>query len=232
MPESVPVDIFASKGAEYLLVIFFLGALVLYLRFLLRPAPSRAVPAPAAQPAGLQDRWFHVPEEMYYHPGHSWVQPNGGEEVTIGISDFAQKLIGRPDGVRFPEVGTQLEHGVPGLVLKVGEESIELLSPVDGEVIAVNQAVLDDPELVNRDPYGTGWLVKVKTSRWSPNQKCLLRDRMANAWMEITERVLRQEMAGKLGTVLQDGGFPVTGIARSISDEEWSSLVKEFFLTE
>lgn len=115
MPESVPVDIFATKGAEYLLVIFFLAALVLYLRFLLRPAPSRAVPASAARPAGVQDRWFKVPEEMYYHPGHSWVQPNGGEVVTIGINDFAQKLIGKPDGVDLPDIGTQLEHGVPGL---------------------------------------------------------------------------------------------------------------------
>jgi glycine cleavage system H lipoate-binding protein len=232
MPESIPVDIFATKGAEYLLVIFFLAALVLFWRYMQRPARSVVISSPTAQSIGIGVSWFQLPKEIYYHPGHSWALPGTEGVVTIGVDDFAQKLIGEPNSIDLPEIGSQLEQGAPAWSFKVDDELVELLSPVDGEVIALNPRVLDSPDLINRDPYGEGWLMKVKTEKMKPNLNSLLHEKLAGAWMNITESALRQRMAGDLGAVLQDGGIPVTGIARSLSEDKWGDLVKDFLLTK
>ena len=230
MPEQVPIDLFATKGTEYILVILFLATLILYWRFLQRPVRTvaagsamRGIPAPG--------RWFTLSPDLYYHPGHSWALPDEEGIVTIGVDDFAQKMIGQPDSVSLPAVGATVAQGVPAFQFNVQNESVEMLSPIDGDVLAVNQAVLDSPELVNRDPYGDGWLMKVKSSRLKPNLTNLLQKKLATAWIRITENTLRQQMVGDLGTVMQDGGVPVSGIARSLSDDQWDETVKEYFLT-
>ena len=230
MPEQVPLDIFATKGTEYILVILFLATLILYWRFLQRPVRVGATGS-AMQGIPAPGKWFSLSPDLYYHPGHSWALPGEEGIVTIGVDDFAQKMIGQPDSVGLPEVGATVAQGAPAIRFNIQNESVELLSPIDGDVIAVNQAVLDSPYLVNRDPYGDGWLMKVKSSRLKPNLTNLLQKKLAVAWIQITENTLRRQMVGDLGTVMQDGGVPVSGIARSLSDDQWDKTVKEYFLT-
>jgi len=230
MPEQIPVDIFASKGTEYILVIFFLATLILYWRFLQKPVGAAAVSS-VMQRIPAPGKWFSLSPDLYYHPGHSWALPGEEGIVTVGVDDFAQKMIGQPDSVGLPAVGATVAQGVPALNFNVENESVELLSPVDGNVVAVNQAVIDSPHLVNSDPYGDGWLMKVRSSRLKPNLKNLLHKKLAVAWIQITENTLRQQMVGDLGMVMQDGGVPVSGIARNLSGAQWDETVKEFFLT-
>ena len=92
------VEIFATKGVEYLLVIGFLVALVIYWRVLNAGGrPATAVGAGAPRAAGWSDwsGWFRLEPELYYHPGHAWVRPDDEGLVTVGIDDFGQKLVGR-----------------------------------------------------------------------------------------------------------------------------------------
>jgi hypothetical protein len=102
---------------------------------------------------------------------------------------------------------------------------------VEGEVIERNEAALRSPGLINSDPYGDGWLIKIRSSRMKANLKGLLHGRLARAWMEMTENALRQKMSGRLGPVLQDGGLPVSGIARGLSSERWDEIARDFLLT-
>lgn len=224
--QAIPYDMFATKGVEYLLVIGFLGALVLFWRLLKRPA--------GAEPdvAGTRSSgWFRVPAGLYYHPGHSWVRPGDSDLVTVGIDDFAQRLIGIPSAVELPSVGDELAQGEPGPGFRLGSKVVRLLSPVDGEVVARNDEVLSAPELVNRDPYREGWLLKIRPKRMSFNLRNLLEGSLATAWMTAAEEELRARMSPGLGVVLQDGGVPITGIARSMFGDEWDRVAEELLLS-
>ena len=225
------IELFPTKGIEYLLVIGYLIALVVFVQLM------RGVrrPAAAASFARARDRrpsrWFDLSEAVYYHPGHSWALPEGGNVVRVGVDDFAQKLIGMAGGVQLPEVGARLEQGRPAWGFQVDGRSFAQLAPVDGEVVSRNEALLADPTLVNRDPYGAGWLLEIKGSRLDPNLKTLLRGDLARAWMRTSEEALFRLMPREVGAVMQDGGVPVSGIARAISPERWDRIATDFLLT-
>ena len=112
------VDIFATKGLEYLLVIVFLASLVLFWRMLNRPGKGVRLAStgePSLQPT-LE--WFALADDRYYHQGHSWVRPDDGDVVRIGIDDFAQRLLGPADEVLAPREGARLEQGESGWRLR------------------------------------------------------------------------------------------------------------------
>jgi len=224
------VDIFATKGIEYLLVIGFLFTLVLFMRALLRTPPQLA--AAAATAGARRGAWFTLVEERFYHQGHTWAAPEGGDVVRVGLDDFAQKLVGLPERIDLPRVGDRIEQGERGLKLCIGATPIDVLSPVSGQVLAVNEEVLRSPGLVNEDPYGKGWLIRVEVPSLKANLRNLLSGRLAQDWMRGTVAALRARMAGELGPVLQDGGLPVSGIARELSAEDWDKVARDFLLSE
>lgn len=101
-----------------------------------------------------------VPAELKYAKDHEWVSPK--KPHRIGVSDFAQDQLGDLTFVELPEVGKTLAAGAEFGSLESIKSVSSLFAPVSGKVLAVNQALADDPGLVNRDPYGEGWLVEVE----------------------------------------------------------------------
>lgn len=101
------------------------------------------------------------PEELKYTREHEWIRDNGNGTATVGITDFAQSELGDIVFVELEEKGFEFEKDdVFGTVEAVKTVS-ELFAPVSGEIVEVNKDLEDDPELVNNDPYGSGWLVKI-----------------------------------------------------------------------
>jgi glycine cleavage system H protein len=101
------------------------------------------------------------PENLLYSKEHEWVKIDG-ETATIGITDYAQNSLGDIVYVELPRVGKAIEQfGNIGVVESVKAVS-DLFTPVGGEVLEINGALEADPAAVNRDPYGAGWLFKVK----------------------------------------------------------------------
>lgn len=224
------VDIFATKGIEYILVISFLLALIVYWRYLNKPIKIRAkVPL---KPVSAFSKWFNLSKNLYYHPGHSWVMPEDKDIVKVGIDDFAQKLIGKPDSFSLPKIGSQVEQGDIGWKIHLDSKSVDVLSPVNGEVIAVNEKILNSPELIEEDPYGKGWLLKIKVPKINSNLKNLLSGKLAVAWMENTVHTLHERMSGDLGILMQDGGLPVSGFAKELAPDNWEEIAAEFLLTK
>ncbi len=223
------VDIFATKGIEYLLVISFLLLFTLFWRMVSRPAKALYEAAERVIPAISE--WFHFPEKnVYYHQGHSWAIPESGGVVRVGIDDFAQKLVGKIDAVLFPQVGSQVRQGEKAWGLRVGSRTIDMLSPVDGKILEINKDLLRSPESISKDPYGQSWLMKVQAPRISANLKNLLSGRLVGKWMEGVRENLFARMNYNLGAVSQDGGVLVDGIARSLDREKWDKIAEEFFL--
>ncbi len=220
------VDIYATKGIEYLIVIAFFGVVVIFAHYLYGRRR-----APAVSPAESGTR-FRVPERLFYHQGHAWLRPQSGSVGVVGLDDFAQKLVGMVDTLELPAVGTRLTQGAKGWSLVVDSARIPMLSPVNGEVVEVNQEVLRSPSLLQRDPYGSGWLLRVKDPSIASDTHNLLSGRVARAWMENALEKLSPIPHTSLGMVLQDGGLPVEGIARVIAGEQWQALARACLMTE
>jgi glycine cleavage system H protein len=101
------------------------------------------------------------PDDLLYHPEHDWARIDG-EEATFGITWYAQDSLGELVFFDPPAVGTQVSKDEPYTEVESVKAVSDVISPLSGEVIAVNDGLADKPETVNEDPYGDGWLVKVK----------------------------------------------------------------------
>ena len=101
------------------------------------------------------------PEDMRYTKDHEWVKDDNGE-VAIGITDFAINQLGDITLVEMPEVGEKIEVGATIGTIESVKAVSDLYSPLTGEVTAINEALEDTPETVNDDPYGEGWMLKIK----------------------------------------------------------------------
>ena len=108
-----------------------------------------------------------IPENLRYMESHEWARPEG-DIVTIGISDYAQSEIQDIVYVELPEVGTQLTQKTEFGVIESVKAAFDLYAPVSGEVVAVNESLLDAPEQVNESPYDEGWFLKIRMT--DPNE--------------------------------------------------------------
>ncbi|HEY0601373.1 MAG TPA: glycine cleavage system protein GcvH [Herpetosiphonaceae bacterium] len=114
-----------------------------------------------------------TPQDLLYARSHEWVRIDG-DQVTIGITDFAQRQLGDVVFVELPEVGRKLElEDIFGTIESVKAAS-DIFAPVGGEVIEVNQELLDEPEMVNTDPYGDGWMIKLRASNLASDKSGLM----------------------------------------------------------
>ena len=103
----------------------------------------------------------NTPEDNRYAKSHEYIHVEG-DSGTIGITDYAQKELGDVVFVELPQVGAQLEMGDELGSIESVKAVSELFSPVGGEVTEVNEALTEKPELVNTDPYGDGWMIKIR----------------------------------------------------------------------
>jgi glycine cleavage system H protein len=103
------------------------------------------------------------PEDLRYHPEHDWARIEG-EEATFGITWYAQDALGEVVFYEPPDVGKQVKKDEAYAEVESVKAVSDVYSPLSGEVIEVNAAISENPEKINQDPYGDGWLVKVKLS--------------------------------------------------------------------
>ncbi len=103
-----------------------------------------------------------VKEELKYNAEHSWLRLEENDRGRVGITHYAQEQLKEVVFVELPEVGTEVSHMEPFGVIESVKATNDLYSPVSGEVVEVNHSLEDEPGLVNRDPYGEGWMVVVK----------------------------------------------------------------------
>ena len=106
---------------------------------------------------------MQVPEKLKYSNDHEWVSLDG-DVATVGITDYAQGELGDLVFVELPDIGSTVSQGESFGTIEAVKAVSDLFAPVSGEVIEINGALTSDPEIVNKDPYGDGWMVKVRVS--------------------------------------------------------------------
>jgi glycine cleavage system H protein len=195
-------------------------------------AEQAAKPIPIPIPA--EPVWvagYQMPQELHYHRGHTWARFLDPETVVIGLDDFARKLLGKARRWTLPPVGAAVQQGEASFRAGVDGKEADMLSPVDGQVLRVNPELEENPELATDDPYGRGWVMQVRASNPSRDRKNLLSGTLAGRWMEDARERMERQLMALSGSVLQDGGEPVSDLAHHLSPEEWDKLVGEFLLT-
>lgn len=107
------------------------------------------------------------PSDLKFSETHEWVKTQG-DTATVGISEYAQAQLGDVIYLEFPKVGEKVAAGGKFGVIESVKAASDLFSPVAGEITEVNQALQEHPEVINSDPYGQGWIIKMKTSGGGP----------------------------------------------------------------
>lgn len=110
-----------------------------------------------------------IPKQLQYTKSHEWVRRDE-DYLTVGITDHAQTMLGDLVYVELPEVESNLESGQGCAVVESVKAAADVYSPVSGEVIEVNEAVIEHPQLINEDPYGQGWLFRMKPFELSQSE--------------------------------------------------------------
>ncbi len=115
---------------------------------------------------------MNVPKDLMYSKDHEWAKFDNNE-VTVGISDFAQSELGDIIFVELPEIGREIEKDEPYGTIEAVKTVTDLLAPVTGKIIEINEEIEDSPEFVNEDCYGKGWFIKIEIDNLSEKDKLL-----------------------------------------------------------
>jgi glycine cleavage system H lipoate-binding protein len=196
-------------------------------------AAREPVMAPRLRPAVVAG--FELPENLRYHPGHTWALSESPNLARVGLDDFAVRLIGKIERITLPQRDRWVRQGQTLLTVYRDGGKAEIVSPMEGIITNVNEAVLRDPNLALRDPYGEGWLATVQSPDAKTNFRNLLGGAVARKWLEeAAQRLLSRipVLAGEPAVAMaQDGGLAVRDLIEHLPEQEWTKLTREFFLS-
>jgi glycine cleavage system H protein len=193
------------------------------------------VVAPAAEPARSSkiDRiaGFLAPDTLRYHAGHAWLQRERRNIARAGADEFAAALAGDVSKIELPKPGQWVRQGQKAFTLYRNGETTEMVSPIEGEVIEVNQEVVKNPALLREDPYGRGWLMTVNVPDEESTTRNLIPRNLVRNWMrDSVERLYAMQAATAYATAA-DGGEPARDLLAGMPEVEWEKVTKQFFLT-
>jgi glycine cleavage system H lipoate-binding protein len=184
---------------------------------------------------------FKVPENVRYHPGHTWALNESPSLVRVGLDDFASKLIGKVEHIVLPQRGQWVRQGQKICTIQREGVAVDMVSPIEGSVADINEALAANPELARNDSYGEGWLITVQSPDAKTNFRNLLGGAMARWWTEESASRLQKKMptlaasmfagAVPLGALAQDGGVALDNLTAQIPSDKWAALAREFFLS-
>ena len=217
--------------AAFLLIDHFHSRNRLVVQPALEVAPTKRE---ALMPAKLQPSLaggFQVPDNLRYHPGHTWALSESPSLVRVGLDDFASKLTGRIEKITLPQRGQWIRQGQKIWTLHRDGHSVDMVSPIEGSISDINESALANPELARKDPYGEGWLVTVQSPDAKTNFRNLLGGAMARWWTEESAGRLQRLMPAAMGALAQDGGVAVDNLVAQLPEQDWEKTVRQFFLT-
>lgn len=188
-------------------------------------------PMPRLQPTLVSG--FKVPENLKFHPGHTWALSESPNLVRVGIDDFASKLVGKVESVQLPQRGQWIRQGQKVWSFIRNGQKVDMVSPIEGSVADVNEALAADPTLASKDPYGEGWMVTVQSPDAKTNFRNLMGGALARWWTEESSSRLMKKLPTSMGALAlaQDGGTAADDLGSALPADKFAEATREFFLT-
>jgi glycine cleavage system H protein len=193
-------------------------------------SPALAVASPKPLPNDLVEG-IPVPANLRYHPGHTWLSRERKNVLRVGMDAFAVALAGPIESIEVPKPGHWIRQGQKAIMIHRDGETIELLSPVEGEVTEVNTEAVSHPATFSQDPYGKGWLFRVYAPDEEGPSRNLLPAALVRPWMRNAMERLYQLQPDFAGATAADGGLPVENLAAALPHLPAKQLAEEFFLS-
>jgi len=174
---------------------------------------------------------FHTPPQVSYHPGHTWLLQERKSVVRVGADEFAAALAGQIERIELPKPGQWVRQGQKIVAFYRNSEKAEMVSPTEGEVMAINHEAVRDPALVRSDPYGKGWLVTINVPDEESTSRNLIPKSLVHEWMRLAVERLYSRQPMLAGAAAADGGRPAEDVLAEVPSADWKQIAGEFFLT-
>lgn len=172
-----------------------------------------------------------IPDSVELATNHTWLKEDPQGVITVGVDEFLAGLLGAVEDIVLPPIGNTVTPAVSEIALRHGGKSLDLASPVVGQVVEVNDEVRKDPALARKDPYGAGWLLKLAPKRDREVHRLFVVPRPVE-WLKKQMDLAKEFFTARAGSAqlatLYDGGLPVEGLLKNYDAETWKEFSNSF----
>ena len=214
----------------FVLLTFLLIITITYFRRRSEVVATQTVQAKPQAPQLSRELGFEIPKGFAFHPGHAWVLDEGRQNARVGLDAFASNLLGKIDRIEVTGINRWVRQGQKLATITSGETSIDLLSPIEGVVTSLNYDAIENPDIITKDPYQTGWICAVKSPDMATNVKNLIQGALVAPWMQNSVTRVAGMMQQGSPALAQDGGVPIKGLLSKLEPGVRRKLIQEFFL--
>ena len=228
------IDIFDTKGIEY---IFVIGYLIIFIVFLKISARQVKLVKQVQRVLGnLSANVLRIPQGIFYNRNHTWTHLEESGSAKVGLDDLLQHITGEVRFGNLKNPGETINKGEVLTEIRQEGKYLRIVSPISGKIMESNSELDESPQLLNEDPYSRGWIYKIKPSNWVAETKtCYLAEEATNWSMEELGRFrdfmavsLKKYSSGPAMLILQDGGELCDNTLSLFPDEVWKDFQKDF----
>lgn len=229
------IDIFDTKGLEYLFVIGYL--IVLAVVWKISGIQIKVKEKTQTTISSISSNMLKIPLGLFYNKNHTWTHIEESGVAKVGINDLIQHLTGKVQLTNCKNPGDKIKKGE--LIVKISQEDKQLLitAPISGEILTINETLFENSEFLNEAPYQKGWLYKIKPTNWiQETNSCLFAEDAIN-WFNsevvkfkdfLTTKVMSKYSSEPSMSILQDGGEIQKHVLSELPEEVWEEFQKEF----
>lgn len=229
------VDIFDTKGAEYLFIIGYLLVLVIFWK--LSGRQTKLKEQVQEKLSHLSASILQIPLGLFYNPNHTWSHLEESGKARVGLDDFLQHIIGKVKFTKLKNIGDTIGKG--DLLAEIVQDGkrLSIFSPISGEVVEVNPELDENPGVLNENPYQQGWIYKIKPAKWieETNSNYFAED--AIIWTKnelvrfkdfLSGGSMKKHSLDPSMVILQDGGEIKDHVLSELPEEIWNNFQVEF----
>ena len=229
------VDIFDTKGIEYLFVIGYLLFLIIFWN--IANKHEKIITQIKRVINTLSAGILRIPQGLFYNRYHTWAHLEESGAAKVGVDDFLQHVVGEAKLTKLKEPGEKIKKGDLLTQLDQDGKSLRVFSPISGTILDTNSVLNEKPEMLNEDPYNKGWIYKIKPSAWIKETNSYFLAEEATKWSIkeldrfkefLTGGAMRKYSSEPSMILLQDGGEIRDKILSELPDEVWMDFQNEF----